>query len=349
MLVQRLLRTLMWSATLIVLAADPALSTGGDSFVVQPAAGSATVSHGGWFQISAQPGDVVAEAVALHNDSGDPVEVHVAAVDARTGPSGGVEYALADEPRTGVARWVELGRGRVTIAPGSAALVPFTVHVPADARSGLHLSGIAVAPTAAPLPAGGARAASVAVHTRRVVPVEVHLPGDAAPRLTVNGVDVAARPDGLYLEIDIANVGRGLTTARGRVSVDGTTRSFDVDTFVPGTAIAYPVHWRTTATSGRHRVRVDLTTSDGAVAVWHGMVEVAPPVQRELDDRRVGGRARSRAVPAGLASVLLTAIVAKLALVVARRRRRPPATAAAWSLPWAAADPRATAYRRWRG
>lgn len=98
---------------------------------------------------------------------------------------------------------------------------------------------------------------------------------------------VAKPRGGLYLEIAIENRGRGLTKATGSITVDGNfERELDVDTFVPGTSIAYPVKWTDDPEDGEHRAVVELRYGDG-VARWEGAFTVGEQVRDDLEDRQV--------------------------------------------------------------
>jgi hypothetical protein len=150
----------------------------------------------------------------------------------------------------------------------------------------------------APAADGGAAAgdqagASVKVQSRRVIGVQVNLPGPAEPELVITGVTPVARPDGLYLEMAIENRGGGMTKGEGDITLasDNFTQSFSVDTFVPGTSIAYPLKWTDKAFDGDHPTHVELRYGD-RVAVWDGKFKVGEAVKEEQANRQVGLSAR---------------------------------------------------------
>lgn len=324
---------LLLAVSAVLLVPGPALAQSqGVEFLVQPSPASSTAPQGGYFLLDARPGDVVAQSLDVRNDSAQRLELQLAAVDAVTGSLGGASYGLGSEEATRTGAWIDLDRTSLTLEPGASAVVPFTVAVPADARSGEHLAGISVSPPedrATPdATASGEAGVSVDVATRRVVAVQVNLPEPATPELVIDGVTAAARPDGLYLEIAISHTGTALTKGTGVITVpdDDFEHEFNIDTFVPGTSIAYPVAWSPDAADGEHPTQVEVRYGD-QVAAWNGTVSVDEQVLDELDDRQVDAPAAdgtagiSVAVLAGLAAAALAlAVLGGLAGYRLRRR-----------------------------
>lgn len=332
------MRTLRWAVLLAVaavLAVPGAASAQGQGveFLVQPSPGSSTAAQGGYFLLDARPGDVITQSVDVRNDSTQPLELQLAPVDAVTGSLGGASYGLGGDEATRTGAWVDLDRTSLTLEPGASAVVPFTVTVPADARTGEHLAGISVSPprdSRAPGADGGDAGVSVDVQTRRVVAVQVNLPGEATPELLIEGVTAAARPDGLYLEITIAHTGTALTKGTGVITVpdDDFEREFSIDTFVPDTSIAYPVQWSPDAPDGEHPAQVEVRYGD-QVARWDGTVNVGEQVLDDLADRQVDppDAAAAGSLPLVVLAVLATAALALAVLggFVVIRLRQPVA------------------------
>lgn len=324
------MRVFMLLAVAAITLLVPSTAVAGEArleMVVEPGRGASTAPGGGWFQITAAPGEAVSQPLGVRNAGASAIQVALAPVDARTGPLGGVDYALATDEPARVAQWLTVERTAMTLAPGESAIVPFTVTVPAGARSGVHLAGIAVwqADGAISSPAATDAMASIDVRTRRVVAVEVQVPGDAAPRLEITGVRPAVRPDGMYLEIQLENQGRGLATAQGRISLPGDSepKVFSVDTFVPETTVDYPVKWQPRVDPGRYPVRVDLTYDGGQTTGWDGFVVVDADVDAQLADRLVTD-APARTSPWWHTPAAAVAVVSALVLALyhsVRRRR----------------------------
>ena len=260
-------------------------------FLAQPAAGSSTEPRGGYFVVAGSPGKTFTQSVALRNDSEGPLDLHLTAVDAATAQRGGSSFALETDKRAQTATWISLDKTSATLAPRASLTVPFRITVPADAVSGVHLAGISVLVPAAKDAAaeGGSKAgASVTVQSRRVIAVQVNLPGPADPELVITGVAPVARPDGLYLQVAVDNKGRGLTKGEGVVTLadDGFEQKFSIDTFVPGTSIAYPIKWTDKALDGDHPAHVEIRYGD-RVAVWDGKLTIGKAIKEEQANRQV--------------------------------------------------------------
>lgn len=313
---------------LLLIAAAPA-ATAQDSdidFLVEPAEGSQLAESGGYFLIPTEPGSQVVQTLALRNDSAQRLPLRLQAVDATTGPYGGASYGLPGEIPERVGTWIELDEDSVTLPPGGSEHVDFRVNVPSDADSGQHLAGLAIWSPADEDEAGEAAGddeagASIQVQTRRVIAVQVDVPGPAGAELVISGVEPAARPDGLYFEIGIANVGTALTKGTGEIEVPSQDifEVFDIDTFVPGTEIAYPVQWALSVPEGEYEARV-LVEYEGGEATWEGTVVVGEGVRGELAERGVDVPGSS--IPLwmwlGAAGVIVAVVIAFLLF---RRRR----------------------------
>jgi hypothetical protein len=307
-------------------------------FTVEPAPGSSLAPAGGYFRLVAKPRDTATQALVVRNTSNRPIEIRLAAVDARTAAYGGVSYGLPAEATKGVGTWISLQTERLRLRARESAKVLFSVAVPSDAGSGEHLGGLAIwSPRDAQAQeserGAGQAGASVTIQTRRVIALVVRVPGPVAPRLVVTGVAPAPRADGLYLTVAVANRGGLLTKATGVLSLpgEGFTERFSVDSIVPGTSVAYPLKWTERPRDGEYRARVDLRYGS-RTAVWEGTFTVGEQVSAELVDRGAADTADRpqsnsillalAAAGAGAAGVLALALLAWFAL--RRRRRRPP-------------------------
>lgn len=295
----------------------------GVDFAVEPGPKSQTAEGGGYFLIRADAGQRVGQSLNLRNESDRPLTLKLAAVDATTGQLGGVSYGLPDDPVERMGGWVSLDRTAVTLEPGEARAVRFEVSVPRDVSGGQHIAGIAVWALGDEAEDGGDEAVSVVVRTRRIVAVQVDVPGPQDPELVVTGVEPAARPDGLYLEIQIENQGSAMTTGDGTLEIPAQAfvEDFFVDTFVPGTSIGYPIKWTDDPREGVYDAHVEIDY-EGRVAEWTGSFTVGDPVIAELQDRGVD-------VPGGLPVVPIATTAALLGAVAVTwwilRRRRGPA------------------------
>lgn len=243
-----------------------------------------------YLQVTAAAGEAVTDGLVVRNLSAEPISVRMAAVEAATGPLGGASYASADAAPSATARWVSVSPTEISLAAHEHQRVDVQVSVPPGARPGDHLAGIAIWQ---PEPARVASAdtprglsAAIDVTTRRVVAVHVVVPGPTESEIVLRGVSVAARPGGLHLMVGMDNSGSKLVKGEGTIDLGHFSRTFAVDTFVPGTSIEYPVPWAITAAPGRYPATVTLRYDD-RVATWEGDVVVDDRSVDELQRRAV--------------------------------------------------------------
>ncbi len=290
----------------------------------------------GYYLIDSKPGRSIECEVLLTNTSNKALTLQLAGVDASTGPYGGVSYETVDEKVDAMGAWIDLDQKQVQLAVNARVIAKFTVNVPADAAPGDHVGGlVAMVPTKdeGKTVAGGQEAgAVVVVQPRRVIAVQVVVPGTAEPTLAIDNVVPVARPDAMYLGIQIESTGQLLTQGHGTIELTDGSFGGDINlgTFVPGTSIEYPVKWTQAPEPGDYPAYVKiLYDDDKRVAEWRGTVTVGDTVMKDLENRLVGGVPGAggmdwiiyAAIIGGI--VLLIFIISIwLALLVGRRRRR---------------------------
>ncbi len=290
------------------------------------------IAPGHYYLLDATPGATLTQSIRVNNPNDHPVTVTIEAVDATTGESTGVQLARPGSAKALTSRWIVVSTPQVTLAPGTARDLPFTVHVPANAGPGQYLAGVSasVPLSAADNPASQAQpdqaGFSLAVRFQRAIAVELDVAGPKAPNLQVTGVDPKAISGGVDLGIHMTNGGNAFAHGSGvmRVADTGTDVSFKIDTFVPGTAIVYPMAWTKTVVPGSHHVEVDLTYEGGRRTSWTGTVVIAGEAQTRLENAlknvtvRGHGPGSSPILP--IAGGLFVLFVA--AAIVLRRRSR---------------------------
>jgi hypothetical protein len=218
-----------------------------------------------YFVAVAGPGTTFLNSVRVRNTGTASGTALLYAVDATTGQTSGAVYLDRSKPRRGVGAWITLGVGSVTLGPGQSQIVPITVHVPAGARPGDHLGGI-VAENVALTQATGHGALQIKIRHLTIAAVEVQVPGDASTRFDATGARAGGEHGYQYVYLHLRNLGAFTTKPAGQLvisSTDGThvaTRSLKLDTFLPGTAIDYPVLLPKQALSpGKYHATVELT------------------------------------------------------------------------------------------
>lgn len=326
------------TASLVVAATALATSS------VIPADGSLTNSSGSYFQIPADPGQVIDQALTITNDGTEAETFDLAVVDGLTGTGGGVVFALPDAPVAITGAWLKLSTSSVQVPAGKSRTVDFTVSVPAGAVPGHHVAGLSIASragdaTSAPL-ASGDLSIGVTIKNRRVIAVEVDVAGPADPSLS--GVSAAAgvRPTGVFAEVTLKNSGRVFLHPTGTMTVSDPsgkqvlTKPFSLDTFVPDTTTVVGLPWsKTLPPAGRYPVHVSATDTTGAALEWDGEIVIDAAAAAAASDRIVGPVSEVDGITgtpdnSGLLVVALAiglglgAIVLVLFLLLARRGRR---------------------------
>jgi hypothetical protein len=319
-----------------VSAAAPAAAAGkfGDVVAAAVAPGSSISPQGHYYLLDLNPGASITQRLRVSNPNDHPVNVVVEAVDATTAEVTGVALAKPGSAKALKSRWIVVSAPEITLAPKTARDLPFSVRVPTGTPPGQYLAGVSASvplstdgTTTAPAP--GQAGFSMSVRFQRAIAVEIDVPGTRAPKLAVTGAEPVATADGVSLGVHVANVGNAFAHGSGviRVADTNTDFSFKIDTFVPGTAIVYPMQWTKTVVPGSHHVEVDLTYEGGRRTSWTGTVVIAGDAQSRLENAlrnvTVGGHSSGNGLLLLLVAALAVILVA--AAVLLRRRSRRPA------------------------
>ncbi|KQX53004.1 MULTISPECIES: DUF916 domain-containing protein [unclassified Streptomyces] len=177
---------LLLSALLLLLGLAPgARAAENGEWAVYPAA--AKLGSRPYFFLTADPGSTVTDRVTVANKTAAPLTFRLYGADAyNTDRDGGFAVRAQQEKQTGAGAWIKPERTRITVPPGSAVTVPYTLTVPADADPGDH-PGALVALDERLTP--GAKG-SVAVAVQRAVAARVYLRvnGPTVPALAVEDI-----------------------------------------------------------------------------------------------------------------------------------------------------------------
>jgi Bacterial protein of unknown function (DUF916) len=244
-------RALVIVAATLCCSAAPALA-GNSSFALRPVtytpSNPVTQSY---FVLPASPGKVIHSEVRITNAGTATGTALLYGVDATTGATSGAVYVSRTSPRRDVGRWLRLGVTRVTLAPGETRVVPFSLVVPAHVRPGDHLGGIVAENLAVDgsTAVGAKKGGSFQVRVRHltIVAVQLALPGARVEQLRLTRGSfgrIGAYPT---LVLALGNTGTIMLKPRGTVRLTNAKgalverRSFTLDTFLPRTAIGYPI------------------------------------------------------------------------------------------------------------
>src|SRR5581483_5784255 len=133
-----------------------------------------------------------------------------------------------------------------TLAPGKNAVVDFTIRVPHIVRPGDHLGGI-VAENSQIQQSSGQGALQIKIKHLTIDAVEVQLPGRAVGVVQVTGVKPGGEHGYQYVYVHLTSNGTVMIKPDASLTVRNAAgrvvarRTFQLDTFLPGTAIDYPV------------------------------------------------------------------------------------------------------------
>jgi hypothetical protein len=321
---------------LVLLILAPVTRAAGNSmgFEARPLPGSPNAQLG-YFKMDADPGATVSQTLLLVNTTDKAKTIRLAACDGASAVFGGVAYSESDAKPTAIGSWVDLSRESVVLPPGGTARVPFTVHVPADVTTGVHVGGVAVWEPAAATTSGssdgsGTKATTkITMVTRMVLSVLVTTPGPAVPDLKITGVEAEARPDGMYMLVAISSDGTSLASGAGAVTLPAESFSGDIELgdMIPQSSTRYPIKWKTDPAEGTYQAQVEIHYDDTKVATWSGAFTVEADDMAALADRLVPTDKQAAAGTPWLMYGLIGGLVVIVLIMgfALLRRRRPEA------------------------
>jgi hypothetical protein len=219
----------------------------------------------GYFVYPVAPGKSVKGAVIVSNTGTKTGSVRIYAADGGTGATTGTVY-LTDAHPFRAGSWIQLATARLTLAPGRFKRVPFTVHVPADAKPGEWVGGVVAESTTAARSTRTKQKAGVQIKIRNqtIIAVQVNVPGARRAAFSVGAVKTGGQRGYQQLIVHLANTGNVLRKPTGKVEVLKSghlveTLPFVMDTFLPQTSIDYPILLKKALAPGDYQARVSLS------------------------------------------------------------------------------------------
>ena len=200
-----------------------------------------------YFVFDTRPVTVLHNRVRVTNSGTAKGSVRLYAVDAVTGQTSGVVYLARTDERRDTGAWVTLGMQQLTLAPGQSQIVPFRVAIPKIVRPGQHVGGI----VAENMTLGSISQSStlhINVENLTIIAVQVNLPGPSIEKLVATGIQPGGTNNYQTLLLGLSNTGTTMLKPHGTLQVTDTqghllqTLSLTLDTFLPQTAIDYPVY-----------------------------------------------------------------------------------------------------------
>jgi hypothetical protein len=202
----------LFPALLICMAAPTVVLAQGFAAGVSP----------GRFELSAKPGDVIRETVAISNPGQTEARYLLKTADWQLNDASSVEY-IEDSLTEGSCRpWVRLERKTVAVASHGRKNYRFEVHVPEDAAPGLCRFAILIEPAEAYYAKVGDGSVSIPVVGRYAVITYVTI-GDAAADIQYLGLSTADT-NGLRMPaITLRNTGTAHDRAFGQITATDAT------------------------------------------------------------------------------------------------------------------------------
>jgi hypothetical protein len=299
----------------------------------------------GYFVYSLPAGSVQQGGVIISNSGTATGTVKLFAADATTGRTTGTVY-LTDRKGTRVGAWISLSSTSLTLRPGQHQTVNFTVRVPANTRPGQWVGGVVAETSRQVTGAKSKQKASVQIKIRdlTIVAVQVNVPGPPITAFSIGGVKTGGQRGFQEVVTHIANNGNQLVKPTGSVTVlnkQGVVLqvlTFKMDTFLPQTAVDYPLLLKKALPPGDYSaiVKLSIPGVSGAAAklvTAHPAFSVSKQDVQQVFTSAAPQTPPPGTVAAGSSSkppwaIIAAAVVAGLLVVllllrVLRRRRGP--------------------------
>src|SRR4051794_5551096 len=224
----------------------------------------------GYFVYTMTPGTVKQGAVIVSNVGTAPGTVKLFVADGTTGSTSGTVYKTDSAP-TATGKWVRLEKSSLTLRPGAHRTVRFTVHVPASAPAGEWVAGIVAEASrrvASQKPGSKARV-QIRIRDQTIVAVQVNVPGPRVVAFQIGKVTTGGTRGFQKVIVRLESTGNVLAHPTGVVTILDSkgrvveTLVFRMDTFLPRTAIDYPVLLKKALPAGDYTASVRLKVPGG--------------------------------------------------------------------------------------
>ncbi|KQQ93613.1 hypothetical protein ASF72_01925 [Arthrobacter sp. Leaf141] len=279
----------------------------GLSWSIRP--GSTDAAQRSNFSYTLDPGATIQDTLVVTNLGSTPLDLAVYAADGVTSASGHLDLEPAATAAAGVGSWFAAEAATITVQPGAAREVPFSLAVPADASPGDHVGGVVTSFVSA------AAQGTVKLDRRLATRLNVRVAGEETIAMAISDVTVnypAAwnpfAPVAPEVTYTVTNNGNVRALADENVDASGLlgagAASGAVAELIPGGSstrtVTLPGTW-------------PIFAGNATVVLQPWSVAGSPGTE-------VTAAASTAAVPWGQLAVLLVVVV--LAVILARRRAR---------------------------
>jgi hypothetical protein len=244
----------------------------------------------GYFIYPLAPGETKHGAVIVSNTGTASGTVKLFTADATTGTTSGSVY-LTDQKPVHAGAWISLDKTELTLAPGAHKRVGFAVHVPPGAETGQWVGGIVAETTHQVAGPKSKQKAKVQIRIRdlTIVAVQVNVPGAPVISFDVGAVKTGGQRGFQQVITHMRNAGNVLVHPLGTITILDAggrklqTLKFAMDTFLPDTAIDYPVLLKKALAPGSYQAIVRVTVP-GFPGVEGTRVNVTRPLAVSKED-----------------------------------------------------------------
>jgi hypothetical protein len=184
----------------------------GPRFIIRPVDGA----DGDYFTVKADAGTTQRLTVVLGNADDEALKLRTFVNDAVPMTNGG--FSIADEavPATGTATWIDYPAETYTFQSGEGVERSFDVTVPADAKPGQYIAGLALQ-TADPLEVEGTSMFNQII--RKTIAVFIIVPGPEQPAYELGTPELKTDSVIPRIEIPITNTGNVLVKPAGELTL----------------------------------------------------------------------------------------------------------------------------------
>jgi hypothetical protein len=248
------------------------------------------------FSFNLAAGGTLNDSVTVTNNSEEVLRLQLYPADAFNAAGGG-GFALRqqNEANTDVGNWIKLSRSTVTLAPGKAAAVPFTMTVPRNATPGDHAGGIVAVNAQAE---AVQESDGVAIGIKRAVGTRIYarIQGPLTPSMTIKSVtlDVVEKASVPFVQqgrariiYTVVNTGNTRLVADQAIRVTGLFGQTleqpvlpKAPDLLPGSEVTLVQEWDSVPAFNQANVRVELVALDAqagnAVAAGDATVWLVP-------------------------------------------------------------------------
>lgn len=182
-----------------------------------------------WIELSLAPGEDATDFMAVRNFSDQTVTFTIDAADGYFTDTGRFDMLPPGALSTAAGTWITV-QDTVVIDPQATAIVPLSVHVPADAEPGDHAAGVAVSLRSELLSEDGAR---IGMESRVGFRVMTRVAGSIEPaaKLSVVSAEYSMswnplRPGTASVTFEARNVGNARLLLMGELNAAGRSTPF---------------------------------------------------------------------------------------------------------------------------